>query len=43
MEKLLSLIAILFVSLSGFSIQLNSFHFEWVGLLEQILRFLSSK
>ena len=38
MDKTLTLIAIIIIFLSGFSVQINSFKFEWVGLLDIILR-----
>ena len=34
-------IAIILIGLSGFSIKINSFEFEWLGLLETITRILA--
>lgn len=38
MNKTLMLIAIILIALSGFSIEVNNFKFEWLGLLETIIR-----
>ena len=38
MDRTLLLIAIILVLLSGFSIKFNSFEFEWLGVLETIIR-----
>lgn len=38
MNKVLMWIAIILIALSGFSIKFNSFEFEWLGLLETIIR-----
>ena len=38
MKKILMWIAIILIGLSGFSIKINSFEFEWLGLLETIIR-----
>ncbi|MGG7057590.1 hypothetical protein ACQPUZ_04760 [Clostridium tertium] len=38
MDKTLILIAIILIALSGFSIKLNDFEFEWLGILETIIR-----
>ena len=38
MNKILMWIAIILIGLSGFSIKINSFEFEWLGLLETIIR-----
>ena len=40
MDKILMWIAItmILIGLSGFSIKINSFEFEWLGLLETIIR-----
>lgn len=40
MNKTLLLIAIILIALSGFSIRFNNFYFEWLGLLETILRII---
>lgn len=40
MNKTLGLIAIVLVALSGFSIRINNFYFEWLGFLETIIRIL---
>lgn len=40
MSKILTLIAIIIIALSGFTIQLGSFKFEYLGLLDVILRIL---
>lgn len=37
MIKVLWVIVIILILLSGFRIRINDFSFEWVGLLEQIL------
>ena len=41
MKKILMWIAIILIGLSGFSIKINSFEFEWLGLLETIIRILA--
>lgn len=33
-------IAIILIVLSGFSIQINNFNFEWLGVLDIIIRIL---
>ena len=38
LNKTLILIAIILIALSGFSIKTNSFEFEWLGVLETIIR-----
>ena len=38
MDKILMWIAIISIGLSGFSIKINNFEFEWLGLLETIIR-----
>ena len=38
MDKILMWMAIILIGLSGFSIKINSFEFEWLGLLETIIR-----
>lgn len=38
MEEILMWIAIILIALSGFSIKINSFEFEWFGVLETIIR-----
>jgi len=38
MEKILMWIIIILILLSGFTIQINSFKFEWLGLLDIILK-----
>ena len=41
MDKILMWIAIILIGLiglSGFSIKINNFEFEWLGLLETIIR-----
>jgi len=38
MDKILMWIAIIIILLSGFSIQINLFKFEWIGLLDIILK-----
>ena len=38
MDKILMWIAIILRGFSGFSIKINSFEFEWLGLLETIIR-----
>ena len=35
MDKTLTLIAIILLLLSGFSIEFNKFKFEWIGLLDK--------
>lgn len=40
MDKTLMLIAIILIVLSGFSIKINDFEFEWLGVLETIIRIL---
>lgn len=35
---ILTWIAIILIALSGFSIRINSFEFEWLGLIETIIR-----
>ena len=39
MYNILMWIAIILIGLSGFSIKINNFEFEWLGLLETIIRF----
>ena len=39
-NKLLWVVAIILILLSGFKIKCNSFNFEWVGILEIILNWL---
>lgn len=36
MDETLMLIAIIMIALSGFSIKINNFKFEWLGILEII-------
>ena len=38
LNKTLILIAIILIALGGFSIKTNSFEFEWLGVLETIIR-----
>lgn len=38
MNKTLMLVAIILIALSGFSIKINSFEFEWLGVVETIIR-----
>ena len=38
MDKILMWIAIILITLSGFSIKVNDFSFEWLGVLETIIR-----
>nr|DAV25155.1 MAG TPA: hypothetical protein [Caudoviricetes sp.] len=38
LDKTLMWIAIILIGLSGFSIKINSFEFEWLGVLETIYR-----
>lgn len=38
LNKTLILIAIILIALSGFSIKTNNFEFEWLGVLETIIR-----
>lgn len=38
MNKTLMLIAIILIALSGFSIEINNFKFEWLGVLKTIIR-----
>ena len=40
MNKTLGWIAVILIALSGFSISFNNFKFEWLGLLETILRII---
>ena len=35
--KVLWIIALILILLSGFKIKINNYSFEWVGILEQIL------
>ena len=37
-DKTLMWISIILIALSGFSIKINSFKFEWLGVLETIIR-----
>lgn len=41
MDKTLSQIAIILIALSGFVIETNNFKFEWIGVLEIILRIIN--
>lgn len=43
LDKILMLVAIILIVLSGFSIKFNSFEFEWLGVLETIIRILSNE
>ena len=38
LDKVLMWIAIIAIALSGFSIKVNSFEFEWLGLLKTIYK-----
>lgn len=38
LDEILMWIAIILIALSGFSIEANNFKFEWVGVLEVIIR-----
>ena len=38
LNKILLWIAIILIALSGFSIKINGFEFEWVGVLKIIIR-----
>lgn len=40
MDKTLILVVIILITLSGFSIKFNRFEFEWLGILETIIRIL---
>ena len=38
LDKILMWIAIILIALSGFSIKINSFEFEWLGVLGTVIR-----
>lgn len=38
MDKILMWVAIILIALSGFSIKVNNFKLEWLGVLETIIR-----
>lgn len=40
MDKTLLLIAIILLLLGGFTVEINKFKFEWIGLLEKALKIL---
>ena len=42
LNKILILIAIILIVLSGFSIKINNFEFEWLGVLEIIIKMFDS-
>lgn len=38
LDKILMWVAIILIAFSGFSIKVNNFKFEWLGILEIIFR-----
>lgn len=38
LDEILMWVAIVLIALSGFSIKVNNFKFEWLGVLETIIR-----